>query len=413
MSSKVLFIPALFYLSNKLFLMILKHLDEGEVETIYMDCDYALNKKYAHNYETEISKIKKVFNDTEIIFDKVEYNTHVDSNKISLLKFYLRKRSINRKTIKTIKTINPELIVLTSDQTDAYKLITNYFSSTPVLVIQQGSLAKKDFPILTFRKKIRYALLKTFFNYPTLSVNPWKLTGKDKNKPMVYHAYWSKFWLFDRKITDRDFFTGNGTLDNDILIGNEKLKNPAPPKEKLRILYTTQPIALKHGVEKSRKINQIVLDFIKNTHNVYLTMKVHPRESSQTYHDIFRGISKEQVEIKRESDIVQLIDEADILLTAWSMTSYQAVARGVPVIALNPENMFDYSNRFPGKCVAQVRNVLELKNSVIYYNTNVGNTAFKKERKSFLKIINTYDDSQSSKRIADLIKYLVSTCGKS
>jgi len=395
---KILFIPALFYLSNKLFLPIVQYLRDSE--TIYLDCDNALNKKYSKNYDEEIELIKNTFDRTEIIITSDEYDSSADQNILSSLNHYLKKRSYNKKTLNSIRNFNADLIVLTSDKTDTFKLITNYFNHIPLLIIQQGSLAKTTKSHTGLRKQIRNYLLKNFFYYPTLA-DFKTISGKN-----LYFAFWSRFWNDTSTDAKNSYFTGNGALDDDILNGNKKLNYPFQLKQKLMVLYTTQPIAVNHGSAKSDSIHQMVLDYIIQNPAVNLTVKVHPRENEEFYKEFFsnKDIGIENVQVSKDVSLDSLIEGSDILLTAWSMTSYQTVALGVPVISLNPNNVFDYSKRFPGKCIPQVSNQEELQEAIQFLLSQKGHQNFISERKNFLKIINTYDDGQSSKRIAKLIK---------
>jgi len=394
---KILFIPALFYLSNKLFFPIVPYL-KG-VESIYLDCDYALNNKYCKDYTQEIELIKISFDRTEIIHTSTEYDSASDKNILSSFRHYRKKRVYNRKTLKSIKSINPDLIVLTSDKTDVFKLITNYFNRIPLLVIQQAGIANTLRPRPNLRMRIRHHLLKNLFHYPTLP------NLKTTNGNNLHFAYWAKFWNESPKNTINSYYTGYGAQDADILKGNSKLYKSFQLNQTLKVLYTTQPIGLNHSSVKSEYIPKMVLDYVIDNPAVNLTVKVHPRENEEFYKEFFShdGIGIENVQVVKDVLLDNLIEESDIILTAWSMTSYQAIALGVPVISLNPDNLFEYSKFFPGKCIPQVSNNEELHEAIQYFSSQGGHTNFIQERKDFLKVINTHDDGQCSKRIADLI----------
>lgn len=393
--SKTLFIPALTYLSNKLFIPILPHLKE--MEAVYLDCDYALNKEYSKNYAEELKLIRQTFDNTEIIITNDKYNLSADQGIFNSTRYYLKKRDYNKKTIRSIKNINPNLIVLTSDQTDTFKLVTNYFNHIPILILQQGSLANAENLPPSFKKQLRHYLFKMLFRYPTLANSKSIAAGN------LHYAYWSKFWNAPTEHSINLYFTGNGALDTDILKGNTKLEQAFTSKEELNLLYTTQPISSIHGSKISESVHQMVLDYVIQNPEINLKVKVHPRENEDFYKKYFNNKSIANIEVTKEAPLVSLIEESDIMLTAWSMTSYQSVALGVPVISLNPDNLFDYSKRFPGQCIPQVSNLLKLQNAIKFITSREGYAHFITERKSLLKIINTSDDGQSSMRIANLI----------
>jgi hypothetical protein len=401
--SKVLFIPALFYLSNKLFFSIADHL-KG-VDLFFLDCDYKLNSFSSKSYFEDITQVKNYFNHVDTVFDKNVSELYGD-DIISKLKVNLNKRNVNLQIIKRISRISPDLIVLTSDQTDTFKLLIHYFKTVPILVIQQGALIGKVSKKMTLRLKLRYSLLRLFFKYPTLEFNPW-VTDKNQHSKL-YKAYWSEFWLNDNRISEKTFYTGNGTLDEDLEKGNYRLmKQRHSNSGQFTIIYTTQPVGSIHGQEKQNMINKLVLDFTNATPNLNLIIKVHPREGVEYYQTFFRNIRHNNLTITKDGDLKNMLLESDVLLTGWSMTSYQAVALGIPAIALNPDGIFDYSMRFPSKGIEIVSTVEELVDTFNYLISNKGFECFKKDRSAFLKVINTFDDGNSSKRLADLILTLV------
>ncbi|HPQ27840.1 MAG TPA: CDP-glycerol glycerophosphotransferase family protein [Desulfobacteraceae bacterium] len=402
MRTRILFIPSLFYLSNKLLIRISNHL--GDLETMFLDAEYALNKKHSSDYDKEINTLKRHFNQVDRINDTHEYGLSNEKDPILRLKFYRNKRRINSSTVQKIKQLQPDLIVMTSDRTDTFKLVVNYFKDIPVLVIQQGTLQEAVAQKLGLKVRLRYLFLKVLFKYPTLSINPWVRKAGITKK--IFKAYWSSFWVYDH-ITENVFFTGNPSLDEVIFYGNNRLENmenynfTAP-----RVLYTTQPLASVFDFQKQNQFNEHILNFINNKPDLNLTIKVHPREDLDYYSEFFGNSTCKNIRITKEADLDTLFDKADLLITGYSGTSYQAVARGVPVIALDTGDLYDYGKFFPGDGVIVVKSFEEMTKAFDKLTSLEGFKDFINKRSSFLKIINTFDDNQSGKRLAELIRHL-------
>lgn len=402
MSSRILFIPSLFYLSNSLFIRIVDHL--GDLEAFYLDAEYSLNKKHSLDYDKEINNLKRHFKQVTRIYDKQEFGLSTEKNTLIKLRYYLNKRRINKETIKQIRHVQPDLFVLTSEKTDTYKLVINYFNDIPVLIIQQGTIHKKTAKTLSLKTRLRHLFLKALFKYPTLSINLWTEDEAKTNK--IFKAYWSSFWANDH-IAENVFFTGNPNLDEAICDGNNRIEkvdnyNFSAP----RVLYTTQPLASVFNLQKQNQFNEHILHFINNKPDINLTIKVHPREDLDYYNEFFANSTCKNISITKEADLDTLFEKADLLITGYSGTSYQAVARGVPVIALDPGDIYDYSKFFPGEGVLVVTSCEEMTKAFDIINSSEGFNDFIIKRSSFLKIINTYDDAQSVKRLAELIKHL-------
>ena len=93
-----------------------------------------------------------------------------------------------------------------------------------------------------------------------------------------------------------------------------------------------------------------------------------------------------------------------MLITGWSMTAYEALVLGVPVIAINPRSIFNYKNRYPDDSVPVAASLSELNG--LYSDICSPNhlNQFVDERNKFLIWNNTYADNRSAYRVAQIIK---------
>jgi spore coat polysaccharide biosynthesis predicted glycosyltransferase SpsG len=133
-------------------------------------------------------------------------------------------------------------------------------------------------------------------------------------------------------------------------------------------------------------------------------VKVHPRDDIYYYIDLFKKLDHDDITITKDGDISVLFKETDLLITGWSMTSYQALALGVPVISINPDNIFDYSQSFTKKGIPVVNKIEKFIQKYDHFTSINGLNDFAKERIEFLKEINTFSDGKSAVRLANLVR---------
>jgi hypothetical protein len=401
---KILFIPELFYLSNPPFISLSKHLKE--YETIYLECVYS-NRKFSKDYHNDISKLHSLFSNIIVIEDIECKIADSYSDIVGMIKYYLRKRDINIKIIDTIKEIKPDIIILPVEDTYVSRFIMYYFPGIVVLVVQQSSLLtnpREQASSIGLRAKIIHSLKDMFFKYPNFSKNPWKKRPIDNGNPL--RAYWSKFWSFcnSNDVNNNTiFYTGNAAIDDDINYGSVRIQeisnyNLSCP----RLVYATQPLPVNKGL--INKFNNFILECLNKKKNTKIIIKVHPRDEINYYIDFFKKLDHSDITIIKDGDISVLFKETDLLITGWSMTSYQALAMGVPVISINPDNIFDYSQSFTKNGIPVVNRIEQFIQKYDHFTSINGLNDFAKERIEFLKEINTFPDGKSAVRLANLIR---------
>jgi hypothetical protein len=408
-SNKVLFIPALFYLSNPLFVAISSRL--AGYDTIYLECDH-INRKFSTDYQNEIKAMSSVFSELRIIEDVENIITDGHSRIGDIVKYYVSKRNANVEIIKAVKEIKPDVIILTSEDTYVSRFIFHYFPTVPTLVIQQGSLVpsnnEKEALVASLRTKVIYSMLKSLFKYPTLPESPWS-SGQKRRRKTPLRAYWSKFWSFndsgDMK-DSRTFYTGNALLDDDIVYGTARIVTANNYRlDRPRLVYATQPLPVTGEVRD--KFNDLVLRSLNHERNNRVVIKVHPRDDTKYYEQFFEKLENDEIIVTKDGNLSSLLRETDLFITGWSMTSYQAVAMGVPVIAINPDNIFDYSKRFTNIGIPVASDIDQFTHHYRRFTSAEGLRAFARERTEFLCEINTYSDGKSAARVAGLIRDVV------
>ena len=394
---RILFVPALLYLSTPIFLPILKHLEE--YESYLLDCDY-INYKYSDDYDGEMQKIKKQGAQIVKIADVDPDVISGSSNSLYRRSLYLiKKRTVNVAIGRAIKAINPELIIMTSDSTYVARYIQYYHYSIPTIILQQGSLANQVNQNNNVSSLIKNLFYVAIFKYPRIVV-------RQKQKDQI-RVYWSQIWReqdnFSCVNEKNIYYLGNPAHDSHIEEGNKRiakyLSNSTINIQ--RIIYTTQPISISHGITKKNLFNQIISNFIKSKKHIELIVKMHPRDDQEYYIDIFKELRN--VKFIEEAELSDLIKSADLMITGWSMTAYEALALGVPVIAINPNNIFNYKNRYPEDSVPVAVSLNELNG----FYSEIGSLdqiyQFIAKRKKFIEWNNTYTDGKSAHRIAKTI----------
>ncbi len=376
---KVLFIPSLLYLSNPIFTRIAKEIRELEPDTVcyYLDTDFRSHVKQEKDIHQTYDKLKNIFDEVDFVDARPEYES------MSLTSIFRLRKEV-KKILSAIRRMNPDVIVIATDYTMIYKLVNHHFRHKKLFTIQQGIIHHAPRTVYTLREKITHSIVRSLTGYPIFKYDPYR-----KPTDNSQHLSWSAFFhanpFANYKVTGNPYW--------DPLFRQDE---PEPVLKKNKIIIATQPIGEIIGQNQARDFWKGIADSIRLLRDQEIVIKVHPREESAFYTELFSGDPANRITITKDIPLEVLFKESCLYFTAWSSTIYDAIFSGIPSYILNPGNKIDVSSKFISSKIPCITNPVEMKQAIdtaAALNIEVLKEAVALE-------VNTFTDGRSAERAA-------------
>ncbi len=372
---------------------------------IYIDTDTKFHRQINSEYRHKQHILNELF-DQVIYLDKVNKPEEFSGSSVIIKMIYLRRLNIFYRYIRnSIEQLRPDVIILSADYTDIHALCNMFFHKTiKLFIVQQGSLTRVSRRCIPFRLKSKYLLYRYIGKIPYVHSNP-EFAPKDH----FIHLLWSDFFKLNPHV--KTISTGNPAWDVLLQGFNEQIAKTGDLYQYYRelqntktICYTTQPL---DGLldEKTKEFYyQTLQKTFSRLEDLNIIIKVHPRETTEKYEKLFPHSSYPHIRfIHTEKTMDEVLSGCFVMITAWSITSYQAMAKGVHVIIINPQNQLDYSYRFPAHTIPIASNAEELISRIKEASSGAYLNEFLEMRERFLTLINTNTQPISARKVADAI----------
>jgi len=190
----------------------------------------------------------------------------------------------------------------------------------------------------------------------------------------------------------------------------EKIKENLAISSNLRVVTVTTQ-SFNNDTERKNLNRELILsalDAIKTIPNVFLLIKLHPRDNVKEYNFLKKVSQTQQAEIKiiKDYNINDILNISDILISRTSTTILSALILGVPPIALlrskEEEIGLEYLKTDATKKVYST-SYLKAALEEILFDPNYKH-AFTSERERFIKNCIGTSDGKSTERILQIIK---------
>ncbi len=321
---KILFIPTYTYLSSPIFSNLLPELKE--FETIYLDVeDQYQCERTSSQFKSQFSKSIEFY-----------LNANGVTSIAKVMKFFKMIRYKN-KLKKLIMLEGLSAIITTSDLTFSIRIIKSYFPNIPVFVIQPALFLNKGVP-RKYSQRITYILFNKILRIPIVSRQNY--FGQE------YEDFFLLLWgeYFQQMIKTNT----NKRIIGDITLDNFPIKKDADAKRKLLVkhayyvdakIVTICTNAFESLVKKESvdKLYEIYQDLIFEYKDLFFIIKPHPRNNRKALRNIFES-SKAKNCVVLDTDLHELFKYTDIHISSFSRTAIEAIASGIPVISVNPNN---------------------------------------------------------------------------
>jgi hypothetical protein len=311
---------------------------------------------------------------------------------------------------KQLAELAPDVIVTTGDGGAGINRYCNIWAEKngiPFIVIQPAFISNTAGRADTWKDCIGYLLCNIILRMPLCRKQ--KLFGNER--PCNYLFLWGEFFKNFYKGTEIEkniYVTGNPAFD-EILDKDINERPPVEleveiPKGSKVITICTQPLDKLIGKELSQQADRFFASAIKNNPDLFFIIKVHPREETKKYVDIFSDLNVNNYTVVKDVGLNEIFTVTDLQVSVSSSASFDAVISGIPVVIVNPEGRIQLFDYFKGQIELTANTPDELNMNLIKGLTDEYIEEFKVKREKYLESRLRALDGNSSKRAIEKIQ---------
>lgn len=418
---RLLFIPSYHYLSNPLFESILAA--KPQWQSVFLQHNdprfYRLNKN-----KSKSEALKDLFDEYhEIPIDDLlpwfSYYYRVVRDDIKPcsrfdLRRFFKYWEYQKRFYTLLEHLNPDGIIQATDIAYSSKLADGWAKKhgIPVFTIQPSFI---DFVILKKRHttlvKCKSIIKQYILKIPFEPVQPIFGNESSHGWLFVWGDYFREFYR-GLPVYDRIKVTGNPVFDR---LFQKVRSDPrddhrkslgVPPGKKVVIICSQY---LKNVIEKElcNAIDHMYRELVRNRPDLYFIVKAHPREDPDALIRQFKNFSRENVQVIWDENLHDLYSFGDLQISVASYSSLEAVAFGLPIVLVNPENRVRLFDCFNGEVEERATSTGQLLEKVRRCLSETYQEEFKIKRERFLKSRLKYLDGKSGKRVVNTINEIL------
>lgn len=405
MRKRIVFIPSYYYLSHPLFFNVVEKI--SDYEKVYF------NTKDPVSWEYNKKRIKKedILKYFDTYYEVNKEMGYKDSKNNKLQKFYEIKIYI-KKIKEILDGIKPVIIIATSDMFFAARVFNQWanINNIPVIIIQHVFL---DFKKNSYdlKQRIKYLLFNKVLNIPLCRRQTYYGNEDNNNNYLFLWGEYFKRYYKGKAIYDNIYITGNPACDKYFTVYRKKnytyykILNISPDKK--IVVFCTQVIDKMFGNKAFTKVISIIKRTVVVNKKYYFIIKVHPREDIEKYKKTFRDLNENNYKIVKNMNLYDLYKITDVQASVSSYSSFEAVASGIPIIIINPNNKLKVFDPFNNEIELRASTSEELNDQLKKCLTEEYKKEFKFRRRKFLKSRLTYLDGKCGERVADKIREII------
>ncbi len=405
MRKRIVFIPSYYYLSHPLFFNVVEKI--SDYEKVYF------NTKDPVSWEYNKKGIKKedILKYFDTYYEVDKEMGYKDSKNNKLQKFYEIKIYI-KKIKEILDGIKPVIIITTSDMFFSARVFNQWanINNIPVIIIQPVFL---DFKKNSYglKQQIKYLLFNKVLNIPLCRRQTYHGNEDNNNNYLFLWGEYFKRYYKGKAIYDNIYITGNPACDKYFTVYRKKnytyykILNISPDKK--IVVFCTQVIDKMFGNKAFTKVISIIKRTVVVNKKYYFIIKVHPREDIEKYKKTFRDLNENNYKIVKNVNLYDLYEITDVQASVSSYSSFEAVASGIPIIIINPNNKLKLFDPFNNEIELRASTSEEFNDQLKKCLTEEYKKEFKFKRRKFLKSRLTYLDGKCGERVTNKIEEII------
>ncbi|WKZ71076.1 MAG: hypothetical protein QY331_07400 [Melioribacteraceae bacterium] len=386
----ILFIPDAHYLSDPIYTRLAANKIE-KFNYFYFLTNFPMN--FVQRYES--SKIdQKLFDkiyiqnnpNKEFLFSII-YKANLKYKIKNLIKFIKLYKFYRKEVYNTLNELSPSIIVATTDMLlinrDIYKWALS--KKIPFVVYQSAFLESPHYNFTTNVKNYLYRIcFNRLLNIPLGRYN--NLYGNEFKDSYLF--LWGEYFKKDynsKKADDKIKYVGNPYYEEIIARSKFNINRIMSdlPKENLNILICTNDLTGFLTKEEIEKIFTIYQKAIIENPNHHFIFKIHPGESEQKYESLFNKEKVKNYSVETKQTMTQLLGYAHIQVSIGSLTSFEAILSGIPIIIINSK-LLKIADHFNDKLDEKVYNYDEFNKKISFMNSASVYESFLLKREDYI-----------------------------
>ncbi|MHA2225650.1 MAG: hypothetical protein ACXAC8_10630 [Candidatus Hodarchaeales archaeon] len=313
-------------------------------------------------------------------------------------KKYKAFKRVKHLIISYLNEIAPEAIISCSDQSMSDKIISSWCKKNKktFIILQPSFISGMYYKKFGLTHKMKYLIINTFLGVP--KYRKQHLFGNEAE--WTHLVLWSKYFAENLKRQNMHF-VGNPAFD--------KIFNDFKEDRILEdnVLICTQNIEAMVGKKELNQVLQMYIQAIKTKSDLTFYIKVHPRESIKKYKKIFPKNEFPNVRVVQEDNLYDLFRLCDVQISVSSYTSFEAAAKGLPIIIVNPRDIFHFIDHFRQEIEIKVTNIKKIADAIDLARSDQYWQEFIEKRKKYFNYMVCSTDGQSGKRAAEKISEII------
>lgn len=409
---KIVYIPSYNYLCYPIYLNIVKNAKNRFFNIFFNTKDplfSSTNKK-----DIKIDEIKKYFDEyCEVDESLINYWNNSDKKIRKFINILTNFIKLKKHIEEKLDTINPDAILAGTDMGGyTIRMCNNWAEKNkiPFIIIQTAFFRDEPVDIKTkLKNRFFYFLFNTLLSIPLFQRQYLYGNEKSNNYLFLWGDEFKKLYK-GKKIEKNIFITGNPAFDPLFKQNSIKTENLSLnlPKNKPIITICTQSLNKFLDKKDIQEVEILYRKIIKDNHDLFFIIKIHPREDIKYYKNLFGDINTDNFVIVKNEDIYNIYSVTDIQISVVSYSSFEAVIFGIPIILVK-KDLISFLDIFNNEIELNASNLQQLNSSIKKCLTKEYKKKYKKKRVTYLKSKLGFIDGKSSYRVMKNIEKIVNT----
>jgi hypothetical protein len=401
---KIVFIPTYDYLSDALFCAVAPLL--GEYNTVYC------NTRELIDWDLETGGKKK----GEILRGLDEYREVAGFPKKQKLSKLFSYPAFNKNLRRLLSELEPAAVVTTSDMSASSKFAAAWAKEreTPFIVLQPSffdSGAFSDVSSISYR--LKYLLFNRVLSIP-LAPEQKQWGNESSNSRLLLWGDYFKELFRGLSVYERISVTGNPLYDdyftahrNKEEVDDETYAEYELPEGRRIVAICTEGMTPPEYREARARLNSIYLETVKKRKDLFFVIKLHPRDLLTDYENVFNDLACSNFTLVKDIQLKKLYRVSSVQVSVCSVSSFEAVVAGVPIILVNPDDMIAFDDFFQNKIELRAKDVAEFERCIDRSLTEDYRQEFEKKRARYLEEMIGGTEGKAAERTAEAILEII------
>jgi hypothetical protein len=271
-----------------------------------------------------------------------------------------------------LKDVSPDIIIVTTDKLMISHILNQYSQENEIkFIIIQPAFLETPKRSLSYRSKnlLHLFFFNSLLKIPLANKNSCFGNEFENSFLLLWGEYFRKDY-YNKRINKNIRLIGNPVFDKLITRSDKRINKlkKVYPTDKLEILICTQELK---GIVSETSYKNLIKEYVEiveRNSNINFCIKLHPRESISEYKELLEDKGLTNYQIKQDEELESLFDTNFIQMSVGSLTSFNSILAGLPIIIYKP-SVLPYFNHFNNEKFITLNDHLIFKDVIEMINT--------------------------------------------